>query len=84
MDHMMPEMDGVEAMKRIKKAAYDLDKREIRVVALTANVVSGAREMFINEGFDGFIAKPINISDFERVMLQVLPGSGSNEGGDAA
>ncbi len=72
MDHMMPEMDGVEAMKLIKKAAEDL-KRKTKVVALTANVVSGAREMFIREGFDGFIAKPINTSDFERVMLQLLP-----------
>ncbi len=72
MDHMMPEMDGVEAMKQIKAAASDLD-REVIVIALTANAVSGAREMFIKEGFDGFIAKPINTSDFERVMLRVLP-----------
>ena len=51
------------------------------MVALTANVVSGAREMFIREGFDGFIAKPINISDFERVMLQLFPEAGMKEGG---
>ena len=74
MDHMMPEMDGVEAMKKIREAASDLGKTAI-VVALTANAVSGAREMFIREGFDGFIAKPINIADFERVMLRVLPES---------
>ncbi|MCR4740395.1 MAG: response regulator [Lachnospiraceae bacterium] len=73
MDHMMPEMDGVEAMKGIKKEAADLD-RSIIVVALTANAVSGAKEMFMREGFDGFIAKPINLADFERVMTQVLPG----------
>ena len=72
MDHMMPEMDGVEAMKQIKAVAADLD-RKIIVIALTANAVSGAREMFIREGFDGFIAKPINTSDYERVMLRVLP-----------
>ena len=72
MDHMMPEMDGVEAMKQIRAAASDLDKK-IKIIALTANAVSGAREMFIKEGFDGFIAKPINIADFERVMLRVLP-----------
>ena len=74
MDHMMPEMDGVEAMKKIREAASDLGKTAL-VVALTANAVSGAREMFIREGFDGFIAKPINIADFERVMLRVLPES---------
>ena len=80
MDHMMPEMDGVEAMKRIKAMAADMEKEAI-VVALTANVVSGAREMFINEGFDGFIAKPIDTSDFERVMKNVLPVTGTAEEG---
>ena len=82
MDHMMPEMDGVEAMKQIKAAASDLG-RDIIVVALTANAVSGAREMFIKEGFDGFIAKPINTSDFERVMTRVLSGPATVRGGDA-
>ncbi|MCR4896471.1 MAG: hybrid sensor histidine kinase/response regulator [Lachnospiraceae bacterium] len=81
MDHMMPEMDGVEAMKLIKEAATDLGKKAV-VVALTANSVSGAREMFMKEGFDGFIAKPINLSDFERVMLQVLPESKIDRGGE--
>ncbi len=72
MDHMMPEMDGVEAMHRIKRVSVEQDK-PVRVIALTANVVSGAREMFVKEGFDGFIAKPINLADFERVMMRVLP-----------
>ena len=71
MDHMMPEMDGVVAMKQIKSVAADRGMN-IGVIALTANAVSGAREMFIKEGFDGFIAKPINTADFERVMLKVL------------
>ena len=83
MDHMMPEMDGVEAMKHIKEAADELN-RETVVIALTANVVSGAREMFIREGFDGFIAKPIDIADFERVMLQVLPEYRDDQGGEKA
>jgi signal transduction histidine kinase/ActR/RegA family two-component response regulator len=81
MDHMMPEMDGVEAMKIIKKAAADMGRSAL-VIALTANVVSGAREMFLKEGFNGFIAKPINLSDFERVMLQVLPDSKVDRGGE--
>ena len=80
MDHMMPEMDGVEAMKMIKEAAIEKQKH-VKVVALTANAVSGAREMFIKEGFDGFIAKPINLADFERVMLRILPESNSGKGG---
>ena len=72
MDHMMPEMDGVETMKRIKQIARETGRKAI-VIALTANAISGAREMFINEGFDGFIAKPIEIQEFERVMRRVLP-----------
>ncbi|MCR4654798.1 MAG: response regulator [Lachnospiraceae bacterium] len=81
MDHMMPEMDGVEAMKLIKAAASEMGK-EIIVVALTANAVSGAREMFLKEGFDGFIAKPINTADFERVMIRVLSGTAAGNGGE--
>ena len=81
MDHMMPEMDGVEAMKHIKRAASELNKSVV-VVALTANAVSGAKEMFIREGFDGFIAKPINIYEFERVMMRVLPEYNKGKRGD--
>ncbi len=82
MDHMMPEMDGVEAMKLIKSEAAELG-RSVIVIALTANAVSGAREMFIKEGFDGFIAKPISIPDFERVMLRELAKKGAGKGGQA-
>ena len=72
MDHMMPEMDGVEAMKRIRQIADESGRRPV-ILALTANALSGAREMFLKEGFDGFIAKPIDIAEFERVMKNVLP-----------
>ena len=72
MDHMMPEMDGVEAMHRLRELGKKSGKTTV-IVALTANVVSGAKEMFIREGFDGFIAKPIDIADFERVLKRVLP-----------
>ena len=78
MDHMMPEMDGVEAMKQIKAAATEMG-RDIIVIALTANAVSGAREMFMKEGFDGFIAKPINTADFERVLQRELSGKGGKK-----
>ena len=80
MDHMMPEMDGVEAMHRIRLSAEEMG-RTIKVVALTANVVSGAREMFVREGFDGFIGKPINLQEFERIMARVLSGAAGAEGG---
>ncbi len=74
MDHMMPGMDGVEAMKRIR-SVYGKDRKDVPIVALTANAVSTAREMFIREGFDGFVAKPIELSELERVLKKVLPKS---------
>ncbi len=72
MDHMMPGMDGVEAMKHIREAADESGRKPV-IIALTANALSGAKEMFTREGFDGFIAKPINLTEFERVMKRVLP-----------
>ena len=72
LDHMMPVMDGIECFRRIraKQGAY---YNEVPIIALTANALSTAREMFMQEGFDGFIAKPIDIGEFERVMKSVLP-----------
>ncbi len=80
MDHMMPEMDGVEAMKRIRYYA-DQNKKTVKVIALTANAISGARAMFLKEGFDGFISKPVSISEFERVMNRVMSETGSSQTG---
>ena len=86
MDHMMPGMDGVEAMKHIRQSA-EKNGRRPAIVALTANALSGAKEMFIKEGFDGFIAKPIDIGEFERVLRRVLPGrivKNKREGGSGS
>ena len=74
MDHMMPEMDGIEAMKRIREQTRLKGKVPV-IVALTANAVSGAREMFIAEGFDGFVAKPVDTIELIRVLRRVLPQS---------
>ena len=74
MDHMMSGMDGVEAMKRIRTDVSGLNG-SIPVVALTANAMSSAKQMFLAEGFDGFVSKPIEIEELERVLKQVLPKS---------
>ena len=74
MDHMMSGMDGVEAMKRIR-ADVSGKNSETPIVALTANAMSSAKQMFLSEGFDGFVSKPIEIEELERVMKQVLPKS---------
>ena len=74
MDHMMSGMDGVEAMKRIRTDVSGLNG-SVPVVALTANAMSSAKQMFLSEGFDGFVSKPIEIEELERVLKQVLPKS---------
>jgi CheY-like chemotaxis protein len=55
MDHMMPEMDGIEATKIIRELGYDLP-----IIALTANAVSGTKEMFLKSEFNDFLSKPID------------------------
>lgn len=74
LDHMMPEMDGVETLKRLRKFHTDTGK-ELTVIAFTANAVSGAREMFLREGFSEFVSKPIEDLELERVLKKVLPKS---------
>lgn len=72
LDHMMPEMDGVETLKRIrnKNAPYF---KNVPVIALTANAVAGAKEMFLREGFQEFVAKPIETSILDRVLRHFIP-----------
>ena len=82
MDHMMPEMDGVEAMKHLKEVAANQGK-VLKIIALTANAISGAREMFLREGFDEFISKPIHINEFERTVSKVIPRENGRKGGRA-
>lgn len=72
MDYMMPEMDGIETLARIRNAE-EKNGEYTPSVALSANVVSGAREMFINSGFDEFIPKPIDVGKMERCLREFLP-----------
>ena len=74
LDHMMPEMDGVETLKRLRKIQIDKNK-VFTIVAFTANAVSGARKMFLQEGFDEFVSKPVQTLELERVLKKVLPKS---------
>jgi len=68
MDHMMPEMDGIEATKRIRK-----DYPDLPIIALTANAVSGMKEMFISNGFNDFLSKPIDIIKMNAILAKWLP-----------
>lgn len=69
MDQMMPEMDGVEAMKRIRQLSsyYELGG-QCKIIALTANAITGVREELLAEGFDEYLSKPINFKRFENLL----------------
>lgn len=72
LDHMMPGFDGVETLRQIRAIDNGV-YQDLPVIALTANTISGAREMFRNEGFTEFIPKPIERTVLERVLRKVLP-----------
>lgn len=72
MDHMMPEMDGVEATQIIRSKPDEYYKK-VPIIALTANAVSGAREMFMANGFNGVVTKPIELSALDRMLKNNLP-----------
>ena len=72
MDHMMPEMDGVETLHKIRQKPGRYFS-EVPVIALTANAIGGVREMFMEEGFQDFMAKPIELSVMERTLRRYLP-----------
>ena len=70
LDHMMPQMDGLETLKRLR--AGKEANRNIPVVALTANAIDGAKEMFLEAGFQAYVSKPIQPEKLEEVLLEQL------------
>lgn len=70
MDHMMPGMDGLETMKKIR--AMDDDIALLPIVLLTANAVTGVREEMLREGFDDFLSKPIDVDELRRILIRFL------------
>ena len=72
LDYMMPEMDGIDTLKNIR-AMGDPKMKTVPIAALTANAVSGAREMFLKAGFNDYISKPIERDKFEKVLRSCLP-----------
>lgn len=73
LDHMMPNMDGIETLQRLK--GKGLIPEGCVVIALTANAISGARERYIDAGFDDYLSKPIEISQLEKKLAAHLPKS---------
>lgn len=72
LDHMMPGKDGVQTFHEIKELR-DNPNTDIPIIMLTANAIMGAREQFLEEGFDDFISKPFSIWNMQRVIRQYIP-----------
>ncbi len=71
MDHMMPEMDGIETLQRLKQMK-DSPNIHTPVIALTANAIVGAKEMYLEAGFDAFLTKPIFPEELYRFLQNTL------------
>ena len=69
MDHMMPGMDGIEAVKHIRAIDSDYAKN-IPIIAFTANAIVGSKEMFVKNGFQDFISKPIEAMRLDHIVLK--------------
>lgn len=72
MDYMMPEMDGIDTLKNIRKMDMEWTKT-VPIISLTANAVGGVREMLLSEGFDDYLSKPIEINKLEKCIYKFLP-----------
>ena len=70
MDHMMPEMDGVETLHYMKE--QNLISEETAVVVITANAIAGAREGYLKDGFTDYISKPVELDEVERVLRSYI------------
>ncbi|MFP3090811.1 ATP-binding protein [Treponema sp. TIM-1] len=68
MDHMMPELDGIEAARIIRNEIRSPYAQQVVIVALTANAVAGNKEMFLDNGFTDFISKPIDINQLDVIL----------------
>lgn len=70
LDHMMPDMDGIQTLHEIRKQNLCKD---VPIIMLTANAIVGDRENYIKEGFNDFLSKPILIENLEKIILKYLP-----------
>ena len=76
MNIVMPEVDGLEATRQIRKLGYN----ELKIIAITAYVFPGAKEMCIAAGMDDYIPKPVRINDLANALEKYWPNSSRHEG----
>ena len=73
LDHMMPELDGIVTLHILKKIdGYDIPP----VVALTANAITGMKEMYLKEGFNEYLSKPINTMELDKLINKYFKEGG--------
>jgi signal transduction histidine kinase/FixJ family two-component response regulator len=72
LDHMMPELDGIETMK-ISRTLKNNKCTNTPIIALTANAVAGVKEMYLREGFDDYLSKPVNGKQLEEMLCKYIP-----------
>lgn len=79
MDHQMPVMDGVEAVRAIRQLEGEYF-REVPVIALTANTGAEQQEQYAKAGMNGYLSKPFELEDIYRLLTKWLSGSGNRSG----
>lgn len=72
LDYMMPEMDGVETLERLRRETVNASENAV-IIVLTANAIVGSREIFLNKGFDDYMSKPIDGEVLEDMVEKYLP-----------
>ena len=74
LDHMMPEMDGVETLRALREM-YNHKCQDTPVIALTANAIVGVREMYLKEGFSDYLSKPVEAAELEAMLKKYIPSA---------
>ena len=82
LDHRMPEMDGIQTFHAMQEMEGNINL-DTPIIALTANAISGSREMYANEGFDNYMSKPVDPGKLEEMILLYLPEDKVSKPGDA-
>lgn len=72
MDHLMPQMDGIETLHHMQEMG-DYINKDTPVIILTANAISGAKENYLEEGFDDFLSKPVDPDKLEKLVIDIIP-----------
>lgn len=73
MDHLMPNMDGIEALAKIREMGDKCPNAKTPVIILTANAIAGSKDEYMQKGFSDYLSKPIDSNELERVLAKHLP-----------